>query len=131
MRKLLVALMLSGVVISFSTGRAEEAKKKEKTVTLKGTLVDTKCFLQDGEKGNDHEGMKACGTDCLKDGTPAGLLTDKGLYILVFPSPTFADYVGKTLEVTGKVYGKGNLVPDKASVVEKGKKTAIKLKSMM
>ena len=67
----------------------------------------------------------------MKDGTPAGLLVGKELYILVFPSPAFADYAGKTLEITGKIYGGHNLVPMKANVVEKGKKTPIKLKSMM
>jgi len=115
--------MVLGVITAYSLGRAEEGKKK---TTLKGTLVDTKCYLDGGDTGNDHGTMKACGTSCLKDGSPAGLLVGKKLYILIFPAPTFADYVGKTVEITGEVR-QGNLIPEKAFVVEGGKKTAIKM----
>ena len=125
MRKILALIMVLGVVAVYSMGRAEE-EKKAKSTTLTGILVDTKCYMEDGEKGNDHGTMKACGTSCLKDGSPAGLLVGKKLYILIFPAPTFADYVGKMVEVTGELR-QGNLIPEKAFVVEGGKKKAIKM----
>lgn len=109
------------------TGMAETAKGKN--VTLKGTLVDVACYLDDHDTGNDHMGMKSCGTECLKGGSPAGLLVGKKLYILAFPAPAFADYVGKQVELTGELFDSTNFTPAKAAVVDKsGKKTNINLK---
>ena len=118
---------------AYSIGRADDMAMdkgdKAKKVTLTGTLVDVACYLDDGDTGNDHGGMKACGTDCLKGGSPAGLLVDKKLYILVFPAPVLKDYVGQQLELTGMDYGSGNFIPSKAAVVDKsGKKKEINIK---
>jgi hypothetical protein len=103
------------------------ADEKGKTVTVKGTLVDTTCFLKYGYSSDEHDNMKACGKDCLKDGTPAGVLVNGKLYILIFPSRVFANYVGKTVEVTGDLYGDNLLHPRKASVIEKKETKTIKL----
>jgi hypothetical protein len=103
------------------------ADEKSKTVTVKGTLVDTTCFLKYGYSADEHDNMKACGKDCLKDGTPAGVLVNGKLYILIFPSRVFANYVGKTVEVTGDLYGDNLLHPRKASVIEKKETKTIKL----
>lgn len=128
MKKILAALLIliAGGVLSL--GRAEEmAKAKGKTVTVTGTLVDTNCYLKDGATGNDHDSMKACGRDCLKDGIPAGVLADGKLYVLIFPAPVFADYVGKAVEITGTLQNESQLLPDKAFVVGKDGKKPIKL----
>jgi hypothetical protein len=127
-------LALALVWVGFnSTGRADtmEMGKGAGTAktTLKGTLVDVACYLDDKDAGNDHMGMKACGTECLKGGSPAGLLVGGKLYIVVFPASAFADHVGKQVELTGVLFGSANLIPSKAAVVEKdGKKTNINLK---
>jgi len=105
-----------------------EMDSKGKEITVTGTLVDVNCYLKDGQTTDDHDAMKRCGRDCLRDGLPAGLLVDKKLYTLVFPGPVFADYVGKKVEITGEVYDGNILIPVKASVVDKGGKKAIKLK---
>jgi hypothetical protein len=122
-----------GLFLAFLVCRADDMGQKAKTVTLTGTLVDVACYLDDGDSGNDHMGMKACGTECLKGGSPAGLLVDKTLYVLVFPSSAFADYVGKKVEIIGDGYGT-NLIPKKVSQVntDGSKKTiSIKGKAMM
>lgn len=133
MKKLLAVLLTVGLVGAYSVARAEEMKmdtgSKTKKETLTGTLVDVACYLDDGDTGNDHGGMKACGTECLKGGSPAGLLVGKKLYILAFPAPVFKDYVGQKLELTGMVYGGSNFIPTKVAVVDKdGKKTEISIK---
>ncbi len=102
---------------------------KAAKATLTGTLVDVACYLDDNDTGNDHGGMKACGTECLKGGSPAGLLVGKKLYILAFPAGVFATYVGQKMELTGTVYGETNLIPTKAAVVDKdGKKKDVNIK---
>lgn len=130
MKKIWVLVLTLGLALAWTTGRAEEGKgETAKTVTVTGTLVDVACYLDDHDTGNDHMGMKACGTECLKGGSPAGLLSGKKLYILVFPASTFAGYVAKKVEITGELYGQANLVPKKASEVgEDGVKKAINIK---
>jgi hypothetical protein len=130
MKKLWMVLMALGLAASFAFAHEgmEMGGDKGKEVTLSGTLVDVNCYLKDGHTGNDHDAMKKCGRDCLRDGLPAGLLVGKKLYMLVFPGSVFADYVGKTVEVSGDLHSDNILIPEKAMVVEKGSKKTIKLR---
>jgi len=102
--------------------------------TWSGTLVDAYCYLQDNSNtGNEHSGMAECGTDCLKNGRPAGLLTaDKKFYNLVVASPALAKYVGKPIRVTGDLYG-SSIVANKVEVKQGDKWVAvdIDIKGMM
>jgi len=116
-----------------SLGRADDAatdkSDKAKKVTVTGTLVDVACYLDDGDAGDDHMGMKKCGAECLKGGSPSGLLVDKKLYILIFPASAFANYVGQKVEITGDLYGETNIIPVKADAIDKdGKKSKINIK---
>ena len=133
MKRLVIALLALSFMAFYAVSPADEMKmdkaEKTKKVTLTGTLVDVACYLDDGDTGNDHGGMKACGTECLKGGSPAGLLVDKKLYIVVFPAAVFADYAGQQLELTGDLYGSTNLIPKKAAVMDKdGKRKEINIK---
>lgn len=123
-------LAVLGWVSSFSFARAEMEMggPKGKEVTITGILVDTNCYLKDGHTTDDHDSMKKCGRDCLRDGLPAGVLVGKKLYVLIFPGTVFSDYAGKTVEVSGTQYGDDILIPEKALVVEKDGKKSIKLK---
>jgi len=51
-----------------------------KIITVTGELVEVSCFLQLGKRGEKHI---PCGTDCLKNGQPFGLVTAKGALYLV------------------------------------------------
>ncbi|MPY87278.1 MAG: hypothetical protein GEU99_05095 [Luteitalea sp.] len=96
-------------------------------------MVDTKCYLADPEAnvGNDHGDMKACGTMCLKGGSPGALLTaDKKLYTIVAPSTKLADYVGQQIRVTGPVQGE-IILGMKAEVQQDGQWQEVKLGTMM
>ena len=99
-----------------------------------GTLVDAYCYLQDNSNaGNEHSGMKTCGTDCLRNGRPAGLRTpDKKFYTIVAPSPALAKYVGEPIRVTGEMIN-GAIVAEKVEI-KKGAKWEvidIQIKGMM
>jgi len=131
-KKFLAVLLALGLAAVSTAARADDMKMdggKAAKATLTGTLVDVACYLDDNDTGNDHGGMKACGTECLKGGSPAGLLVGKKLYILAFPAGVFATYVGQKMELTGTVYGETNLIPTKAAVVDKdGKKKDVNIK---
>lgn len=129
MKKLWMFLAVLGFWVPFAYAHeGMEMGSKGKTVTITGTLVDINCYLKDGHTTDDHDSMKKCGRDCLRDGLPAGILVEKKLYVLIFPGPVFSDYVGKTVEVTGDLHAEDILIPEKASVVEKDGKKTIKLK---
>jgi len=52
-----------------------------KPITVTGEIIDLSCYLQVGKHGEKH---KACGTKCLQNGQPIGLLTKAGaVYMLM------------------------------------------------
>lgn len=132
MKRILTLALILGLMGAETMVRADMDMSKEeggKKATLTGILVDVACYVDDKLIENDHMGMKACGTECLKSGSPAGLLVGKKLYILAFPASVFADYVGKQLELTGEVFSGNVLIPKKAAQVGKdGKKKDINIK---
>jgi len=129
LKKLLMILGLAALAASVSYAHeGMEMGSNGKSVTVTGILVDVNCYLKDGHTTDDHDSMKRCGRDCLRDGLPAGVLAGKKLYTLVFPGPVFADYVGKQVEISGEVHDGNILIPVKAVVVEKNGKKTIKLK---
>lgn len=105
----------------------------EKKVTLEGTLVSSACYLEDDSHptGNDMGGRKTCGSECLKRGDPAGLVTkEKEFHILVAPSLALAPYVGQQVRVTGSDHN-GTIGVEKAEVAKEGNWEEISLKSKM
>lgn len=103
-----------------------------KSTVWQGTLVDSNCYLKDHAlTGNDHMGVKQCGTACLKTGLPAGILTSaKQFHVLVAPAPALAPYVGDPVRVTGTLHN-GAIQVEKAEVRTNGKWEEVQLKSMM
>ena len=77
------------VLMAFAVGVSclYAAEEKEK-ITLEGTLVSASCYLANNSStGNEMEGIKDCGSGCLKQRKPAGLLTkEKQFHILDAPS---------------------------------------------
>lgn len=73
------------------------------TITVEGKLVSASCYLADNSAtGNDMNGFKGCGTECLRRGKPGGLLTkDHHFYMLDASSLALAPYVGQDIRVTG------------------------------
>lgn len=124
------ATMLTlALILAVVTGVAMAGGKDVKTV--EGTLVDAKCFLAGGFKGNDHMGTPKCGTACAKSGLPVGVLTTEGKYLTVaVPSPQVAEIVGETVRATGPVKN-NTITPEKLEVKKNGKWEEVKPASMM
>jgi len=51
-------------------------------VTVTGEVIDLSCYLQLGKHGEKH---KACGTKCLQNGQPIGLLAKNGTTYMLIP----------------------------------------------
>jgi hypothetical protein len=122
-------LFLVAFVVGVSCLSAAAEKEK---ATLEGTLVSASCYLVDNSAtGNEMNGIKECGTGCLKQGKPAGLVTkDKHFLILDAPSLLLARYVGQEMRVTGIDYN-GVISVKKAEVRKDGKWEEIDIKSLI
>jgi len=123
------SLLLSGItalalIVAYSVVLAAAPPKD---ATYSGTLVDSKCYLGHGLTTNDHGPNMACGTLCLKGGTPGGLLTsDKKFYALLAPSIALAPYVGQEIRVEGSMVN-GSINVTKVEVNQNGSWQEVKL----
>ena len=90
MRKKLVFVavaVLIGAALVFANraSAGEEKADAAADVTLSGTVVDTFCYLQNGNHSAKHT---SCSKSCIEKGVPAGFLTDDGtLYMLFNQTP--------------------------------------------
>lgn len=119
-------------LLAFALAVAVGLYAAEKTTTLEGTLVDSKCYLKDNRlTGNDHGPVKGCGTICLKAGTPGALLTkDNKFHAILASSIALAPYVGETIRVSGNIHN-GAIAADKVEVKKDGKWEEVQLGAMM
>ena len=86
-----------------------------KSVTVKGQLLDMKCYSALGATGRAHG--KTCGKKCLSAGVPAGILVHGHAWVLATNSRPLAPYVGLNIEVMGKANSKDHvLVPSMIKV---------------
>jgi hypothetical protein len=114
------------LVLAVSAGCLYAAEDK---VTLEGTLVSASCYLEDhSATGDEMNGVKHCGSGCLKQGKPGGLVTkEKQFHMLDAPSLALAPFVGQELRVTG-VNHDGIISVKKAEVRKDGKWEEIDIK---
>ncbi len=91
-----------------------------KKVTREGKLVSASCYLPEKSPtatGDAMGGTDHCGSGCLKQGKPGGLLTkENDFYILDGPSLRLAPYVGQEVRVTRQEYSKDIISVESASV---------------
>lgn len=106
MNKYLTSFLAAAVAVTALTGSAFAAKLP--TVTVKGTLLDMKCYSALGVTSRKH-GM-GCGKTCLSEGLPAGILVHGKAWTLATNSRKLADYVGLKIKVTGQADAKDSIV---------------------
>jgi hypothetical protein len=57
------------------------ANAQQGTSTITGEVLDMACYMKSGAHGDGH---KECAADCIKGGSPMGILTsDNKVYLLV------------------------------------------------
>jgi hypothetical protein len=75
-----LALFTFGALALAAPPAAHHAAAAAAAKTISGEIVDLSCYLGHGAKGAAH---KECAATCAANGSPMGLLTDKGvLYVL-------------------------------------------------
>lgn len=96
---------------------------KEKSVTVKGEILDMACYLGHGASGAKHQ---QCALMCLKGGQPMGLKTADGkIYLLVAshqdqkPFDEAKGYAADQVEVTGPVFERDGISAMEVDAVKK------------
>ncbi len=120
----LVILLACAVIPALSQEKSGEAKTGMKRMshsmsaqskaaeeTVKGELIDLKCYIESGEHGDSH---KDCAVACAKRGEPIGILDSNGnVYVAIGDKAHQSDRdalinrMAETVTVTGKVVKKG------------------------
>ncbi len=59
---------------------AKDVLRKGKPATIAGEIVDVSCYLQLGKRGEKHID---CGSKCVQNGQPIGIVDDNGKLTLV------------------------------------------------
>ena len=90
---------------------AKEILKNARPVSVTGEIVDVSCYLQLGKRGEKHID---CGTKCVKNGQPIGIVDANNKLYILFPEEhhprrdgkvslrdTFASLMAKQVTVTG------------------------------
>jgi len=98
-----VSAFLAVLVILIGIG-AGVVRAAEESWT--GEVVDVACMVAKGAKGADHA---ECGSKCVKQGLPVGLLVGDTTYILIGAdhkpmNDALAAHVGHTVTVTGSKF---------------------------
>jgi hypothetical protein len=105
------AVFIAAAIALTASAQAKDAKATATTVT--GELVDTGCYLAHGARGSTNAD---CGTKCVNEGMPMGVLTQSGTLYLVTLSHDNPDaynklkgFVGKDVSVTGAIHQRAGL----------------------
>ena len=115
-----IVLLLSACNPGSDASRPSENAAQGDSLTITGTLVDTRCFnLDPANVGVDHvrpEGfVKACAQACANMGFPAAVLVggEPGgdVWVLITLPSILADYMAETVRVDGVVRSAGVLIP--------------------
>ena len=102
--KISIPFLFFIALVSFSD------KKADKTVT--GEILDMKCFMTSGERGDGH---KDCAAICIKGGQPMGIIdADNKVYLLIEGKNAAAyeeakKHAGETITVTGTLSEKNGV----------------------
>jgi type 1 fimbria pilin len=122
MKRVVSSLVLVAVAVLALNAYAAGEMAMGKTVTLRGEVVDTGCYLGHGATGAKH---KECATKCIANGMPMGLLTADGALYLITMSHSNADaynqlkgWAAETVEVTGVVSTRNGLKGIEADAVK-------------
>ncbi|MGH7680615.1 MAG: hypothetical protein ACRENN_01350 [Candidatus Eiseniibacteriota bacterium] len=119
MKRFKSAWILASVValVGFAVANAAEEKKAEPAkpaaATISGEIVDMGCYMDHGAMGEKHA---SCAAMCAAQGSPIGLLTDKGVvYLMTAPHENkdaynkAKEWAGKKVEITGMVHERGGM----------------------
>ena len=114
------ALALSPVALAAEQGKENLDASASKEIT--GEVVDMMCYVDHNAVGEKHG--ESCGAKCIKNGGPAGIVSDGKAYLVVGEhkpmNDQLAEYCGKTVTLKGKMAERGGIAMiENAEIVKK------------
>src|SRR5436853_6492499 len=101
------------LVVSLCAASLTTFAQEKKSTTISGEVLDMACYSAMGASGAGH---KSCAADCIKGGSPMGLLTSDGKVYLLVENHDKKDayaqaktHAGEQITVTGTVAEKGGV----------------------
>jgi len=136
------AAALAGLALAFvasaQPSQAGEMMAMPDPITVKGTLIDTKCYSMNAmNSGNDHMTPKGempnCATACAAMGIPVGVLGKDGtVTVVIAPAAVFSEHMTKTVKITGlPALNGGGVIADKVLVKDGAAWTEVAVTTMM
>src|SRR6187549_3231180 len=115
----ITALTISPLAVAQEHEHAGDAATS-KEVT--GEVVDMMCYVDHNAVGEKHG--ESCGAKCIKNGGPAGIVSDGKAYLVVGEhkpmNDQLAEYCGKTVTLKGKLAERGGIAMiENAEIVKK------------
>ena len=111
-------LCKAAVVLAFTAGLAasplafaeEPAKSDSGSKEITGEIVDMMCYVDHNASGSKHA---ECGTKCIKNGGPVGIVSDGKAYLVGGAhkpmNDELAPLAGKTVTLRGKLANNGGI----------------------
>jgi len=117
-----VALAISPLTRVQAHDDNADAKSSGASKELTGEVVDMMCYLDHNAVGEKHG--TSCGTTCIKNGGPVGIVSDGKAYLVVGEhkpmNDQLAEYCGKTITLKGKLAERGGIAMlENAEIVKK------------
>ena len=118
-----VVVIASFVTAPLALAHDEHGKSDatgEKNVT--GEIVDMMCYVDHNAVGAEHG--QSCGSKCIKNGGPVGIVENGKAYLVVGEhkpmNDELADSCGKTITLKGKLAERGGIaLLENAEIVKK------------
>lgn len=111
MKTLVKIWVLGALAVVTLAGVSVLGQPKGPTVTVKGEVVDLRCYFEGGNRGEKH---KECAINCAKAGNPIGVVDSKGnVYVAMgmedhqAGQAVLLDKMSETVTVTGTLVKKG------------------------
>ena len=117
------------LVVLFSSSQAMAQDKKKPEVTVRGEVIDTKCYISGAMGDASGQEHKECALLCAKAGIPLGLLEEKTNTVyfvaklkgMAGANDMLLPFVGTKVVVTGKIAEKGGAKLFLLDTIEKAK----------
>lgn len=113
----IIALSISPLTVAVAhEHESSDAKTKDKlgaesSKEITGEVVDMMCYLDHNAVGEKHG--STCGTTCIKNGGPVGIVSNGKAYLVVGEhkpmNDQLAEYCGKTVTLKGKLAERGGI----------------------
>ncbi len=118
---ILAALVIPLAFVSAHDHDGDKAASSAAEKTVTGEVVDLMCYLDHGATGDKHS---ACAGKCIKNGGPAGIVSDGKAYLVVGEhkaiNEELSPLAGKTITIKGKLAERdGMSMIENAEIVKK------------